>query len=153
MQKLLSFLPLIALVASPLAAMADSDVDGARRADDARVAAIVSGDPAKMDAVFSPDLIYTHSTGRINHKADLIKAIAGQGLHYLSIDYEARNFRAVAPGIVLVSGRCRIHSSNNGQEEHNYLSFLTVYRNEAGTWRFLAWQSCKLTAGSPPLPQ
>jgi hypothetical protein len=29
------------------------------------------------------------------------------------------------------------------------LGFLAVWREEAGKWRFLSWQSCKLPDGSP----
>ena len=30
--------------------------------------------------------------------------------------------------------------------KERYLSFLAAYRLEQGTWRFFAWQSCKLGA-------
>ena len=85
-----------------------------------------------------------------NHKADFISAITSGALKYLSVDYEARDFRLVAPGLVLVKGRCHAHAISGGKDETNYLSFLMAYRQEHGVWRFLAWQSCKLTASSPP---
>ena len=150
--RLLSFLTLLASVAatSPRLRAADPAVEGARAADDARVAAITSGDAAKMSAVFSDDFVYIHSTGKVNHKADFISSITSGGLKYVSLDYEARNFRVVAPGLVLVHGRCRVHAISGGKDENNYLSFLMAYRNENGVWRFLGWQSCKLTPASPP---
>jgi uncharacterized protein (TIGR02246 family) len=151
---MISPLPLLlalGLLALPLA-RAESDVAAARQADDARVAAFTSGDAAKLAAIFSDDLTYVHSTGKVNHKADFIATLSSGALRYLSIDYEAREFQAVAPGVVLVRGRCLVHSHSD-KEEHNHLSFLMVFRREGdGVWRFLAWQSCKLSADSPPWP-
>jgi uncharacterized protein (TIGR02246 family) len=151
---MISKLPLLlalGLLALPLA-RAESDVAAARQADDARVIALTSGDPAKMAAIFSDELTYVHSTGKVNHKADFLATLSSGALRYVSIDYDAREFQVVAPGVVLVRGRCLIHSRSD-KEEHNHLSFLMVYRREAdGVWRFLAWQSCKLSAGSPAWP-
>ena len=150
--RLLPLAALLALIALPLrAAVPNRMLEAAQKADDARVIALTSGNAAKMAAVFSDDLIYVHSTGKLNHKADLISSITSGDLKYVSLDYEARNFRMASPGLVLVTGRCRVHSISGGTDAHNYLSFLMAYRLEHGVWRFLAWQSCKLTDASPPL--
>lgn len=145
MHKLLCLLPLLALLAAPLLAAPDPVLDAARAADDARVAATIAADRAKLDEIFSNDLNYAHSSGVVNDKTAYMEAIMSGHTKYLSIDYEQRKFTAAQPGIVLMTGRCHVKSTNDGQPLALYLSFLAVWRLEGGTWRFLAWQSCRLT--------
>jgi hypothetical protein len=144
MKKLLLMLVPLAVFASTLPAATDAVLDAVRSADDARVAATIAASPDRMDAIFSKDLVYTHGTGVVNDRASYIASIVTGKTKYLSFAYESRNFVPVAPGIVLMRGRCLIHSENSGQPVENYLAYLAVWRLENGAWRFLAWQSCHM---------
>jgi hypothetical protein len=115
----------------------------ARAADDERQAATKAADPARLDAIFSDELRYAHSSGHVDTKASYMKALTSHGTVYESFDYVERNFKVAGPGTVLMSGRVVIHSRNNGQPIVLDLNFLAVWREENGHWRFLAWQSCK----------
>jgi ketosteroid isomerase-like protein len=143
MHKLLCLLAILSLVCVPLQAAA-SDLDAVRQADDERVAATIAADRARLGAIFSDDLEYRHSSGVVNDKAAYIDVIATGRTKYFSIAYEERKFKPVAPGIVLMTGRCHIKSANDGKTLDHYLGFLAVWRLEAGAWRFLAWQSVGL---------
>ncbi len=145
MKTFLRLLPFLALLAAPLLAAPDPALDAARAADDARVAATITADRAKLDAIFSDDLTYAHSSGVVNDKAAYMEAIMSGHTKYFSIDYESRKFTSAAPGIVLMTGRCHVKSVTDGQSLALYLGFLGVWRLEGGSWRFLAWQSCRLT--------
>ena len=123
-----------------------------RAADDARVAAMVSADPAKLAAAFSDDLIYVHSNGKVDTKATFAPAIASGKSVYHSVTYEQRDFREVAPGLVLMTARCRVQLGKTAPFNELYLSVLAAYRLENGAWRFLAWQSCKLDTAAPAAP-
>jgi Domain of unknown function (DUF4440) len=149
MKKYIRFVLPLAFIAVSLSGAADPVIDAVRRADDARVSATLAASRGQLDAVFSDDLIYTHSSGAVNDKASYIAAIASGQTKYFSIDYESRDFKAVAPGIVLMRGRCLIHSANGGQSVENHLAYLAVWREENGVWRFLAWQSCHLPPAKP----
>ncbi len=144
MKRLIRLILPLAVLAAPLAGATDPVVDAVRRADDSRVSATVAANPDQMGAILSDDLVYAHSSGTVNDKAAYIKAVVGGQTRYFSIDYESRDFAVAAPGIVLMRGRCTIHSANNGTKVDNYLSYLAVWREENGVWRFLAWQSCHL---------
>lgn len=140
--------PLLFFVASTLAlaslrAASDSAATW-RAADDARVAAMVSADPAKLATAFSDELLYVHSSGKPDTKASFIEAITSGKSKYNSVTYEQRDFREVAPGLVLMNGRCRVRLGTATPQTELHLSFLAAYRLEKGSWRFLAWQSCKL---------
>ena len=131
------------LALSPLRAATDPAAAW-RAADDARVAAMISADPAKLAATFSDDLVYVHSSGKLDTKASFVTAIASGKSAYHAINYEQREFREVSPGLVLVHGRCRVQLGKAAPFNELYLSFLSAYRLEKGVWRFVAWQSCKL---------
>jgi hypothetical protein len=145
---LLAFLTLT-LVLAPIRAAGDPSAPW-RAADDARVAAMISADPAKLAAVFSDELVYVHSSGKADSKPSFIEALTSGKSKYNTITYEQRGFREVAPGIVLMNGRCRVLLGKAEPFTELHLSFLAVYRLEKGSWRFLAWQSCKLPEPTPP---
>jgi len=110
-------------------------------ADKARVAATIAADRAGLEAILSDDLRYAHSSGKVDTKASLIESITSGQTKYTGIDYEERTFTYPAPGIALMTGKANVKVGTNDL----VLSFLAVWREEKGTWRFLAWQSCKLT--------
>ena len=114
-------------------------------ADDERVSATIAVDPARLDAIFSEDFRYAHSSGKVDNKTTYTLSLTKKTTKYFSIKYDERNFKLVAPGIALMTGRAAFHTENDGKPSDVYLGFLAVYRNEAGHWRFLAWQSCRLT--------
>jgi len=117
-----------------------------RLADDARVEAMISASPAKLAATFSDELLYVHSSGKADTKASFIEVLTTGKSKYRSITYEQRDFREVAPGLVLMNGRCRVVLGQETPYTELTLSFLAAYRLEKGVWRFLAWQSCRLPA-------
>ncbi len=117
-----------------------------RAADDARVAAMISADPAKLAAVFSDDLLYVHSNGKPDTKSSFVAAISSGRSVYHSVTYEQREFREVSPGLVLMNARCRVQLGKTAPFNELNLSVLAAYRLEKGVWRFLAWQSAKLEA-------
>ena len=142
MKTLVLFCALFSLL---LPASSATDGPGAcRAADDARVVAMISADPAKLAAAFSDDLIYIHSSGHQDTKATLTAALTSGKTVYHSIDFEQREFREVVPGLVLMHGRCLVKLGKAAPYTDLHLSFLASYRLEKSGWRFLAWQSCKL---------
>ncbi len=123
-----------------------------KSADDSRMAAMKTADPKALDAVLSDDLRYAHSTGTVDTKSSMIKMLTSGITKYLSFDYEQRTVTFPGPTIALMSGRVRIRTlaTKTAVDKTDTLSFLAVWRFENGHWRFLAWQSCKL---STPIKQ
>ena len=146
MKILLRLLPLLALALLPLRAADEKLLAAVRAADDERVAATIAADRARLEAVFSDELRYAHSSGTVDTKTSYTESMTSGHLKYASIDYVERTFKSVAPGLVLMTGRGHFLAVNNGQTNDLLLSFLAVWREEGGKWRFLAWQSCKLPA-------
>ncbi len=140
----LLLLSVLALTFVPLRAADDPRLDKLRAADDERVAAVVAGDRARLTAIFSDDLRYAHSTGAVDNKASYIESLATGRTKYLTWNYEERNFSFPAPGLALMTGRARTSIGKAEGTSEMVLSFLGVWREEKGQWRFLAWQSGKV---------
>ncbi len=143
LRRALAFLALLAIAAGSLRAAEAPALAAARAADDERLAATKSADPKRLDAIFSDDLRYAHSNGKVDNKASYVKSLVSRATVYESFDYKERNFTIAGPGVVLMSGRVIVKATNNGQHVENDLNILAVWREEHGKWRFLAWQSCK----------
>ncbi len=141
---LLRVLTVWALALIPLRATDEARLTTLRAADDERVAATLAGDRTRLMAVLSNDLRYAHSSGVVDTKASYLEALASGRLKYVAWDYQERNFTFPAPGIALMSGRNRIKVAKGDGVLEIPLSFLGVWREEQGRWRFLAWQSGKL---------
>lgn len=116
-----------------------------RAADDERIAATIAGDRARLEAIYSDDLHYSHSNGRADTKASQIQGLVSGANRYVNAEYKERTFTAAAPGIALMKGRVLMHTVNktSGQKGVLDLVYLAVWREENGRWRFLAWQSCR----------
>lgn len=150
MRSFLAFLlALLVLVPAPLPAADELPTATLRAADDQRVAATLAADRTRLDASLSGDLRYAHSSGNVDTKASLIEALTTGHLKYLALDYQERNFTFPAPGIALMTGRLHMKVTSAAGNNDLDLSFLAVWREEKGQWRFLAWQSARLPAPSP----
>jgi hypothetical protein len=143
-------IPRVLLVLFALAPLhaAEDPLTALRAADDARVTATLAADRDQLSALFSDDLRYAHSTGAVDTKQSLIEALASGRTQYLSIVYDERSFDLTAPGLALMTGRARIKAKTKDGIVDSLLSFLAIWREEQGHWRFRAWQSNKLAVPS-----
>jgi len=146
MRSLLLTLVAFCLAFSSPAFAEDKRAANLAAADDARVAATKSADREKLAAILSDDLRYAHSSGTVDTKQSYIESLTTGRTKYVALDYEERAFTFPAPGIALMTGRVHVKVANATGEVDMMLSFLSVWREENGRWRFLAWQSCKLPA-------
>lgn len=121
-----------------------------RAADDERVAAILAADPARLDAILSDQLRYTHSTGKVDTKQTFVAALVSHATVYETCDYLQREFHPASPDIVLMTGRMNIKARSTAGSFASEVSLLAVWRLEGGKWRFLSWQSAKLTPVAAP---
>ncbi len=119
-----------------------------RAADAERIAATLAADPARMDAILSDQLHYTHSNGKIDTKKSYIDSLVSRSTVYTRYEYKERDFLVASADIVLMTGRVLLTAGNATAQTLHDLNILAVWRKEAGKWRFLAWQSSKVP--TPP---
>lgn len=147
----LLILALLALVSAGRAAE-DSVIAAVRAADDERIAATVAGDRARLEAIYSDALHYAHSNGKVDTKSSQIQGVTAGPNKYERFEHKERQFIPTAPGVVLMHGHVLIDIGNrqSGQKRTLDLTYLAVWRQENGRWRFMAWQSCPTPAAAPP---
>lgn len=149
MRSFLTFLLTFFILAPGSLRGAEEPLAALRAADDQRVAATLAADRTRLEASLSDELRYAHSSGTVDTKASLSDALTAGRLKYLALDYQERNFTFPAPGIALMSGRLHMKVANSGGTNAFDMSYLAVWREEKGQWRFLAWQSARLPAPAP----
>jgi hypothetical protein len=117
-----------------------------RLADDERVASTLVGDVKALAAIYSDEMYYAHSSGKLDTKASQLAGIADGTYKYTKFDYQDRTFNAVAPGIVLMKGKAIVGMTRrSGEKILLDLNYLGIWRLEQGKWRFLAWQASRNT--------
>ncbi len=142
LRTLLTFLAL-AFVAPLFGADKSAVIAALTKLDDERLAATQAADKARLNAVFSDELRYAHSSGKIDTKASYIEALVTKATVYSKFEYKERSFSVVAPGVAMMTGRALFHVVSGGKDNDLDVNYLAVFREEKGQWKFLAYQSCK----------
>ena len=104
-----------------------------------RIEAMTKGDIQALEEILADDLIYTHTTARIDTKASFIDAISSGRSNYRSVERKDVKVRQFGDSAV-VTGHAKIHVGDNKFEAR----FIDVYAKRDGTWQMVAWQSTRL---------
>lgn len=111
--------------------------------DRKRMHAMAQKDIATLNVLLSDDLIYTHSTARLDTKKSLIEAMESGRTVYTGV--EPSDVRAQDLGdAVVLTGVARIHVMSNGRANSFSVRFTDVYVNNSGQWQMVAWQSTRI---------
>jgi ketosteroid isomerase-like protein len=111
--------------------------------DKKRMQAMAKKDIATLNALLSNDLVYTHSSARLDTKQSLIGAMESGTTVYTAVepfDVQAQDLGDT----VVLTGAARIHVTSNGHPINFSVRFTDVYANKGGQWQLVAWQSTRL---------
>ena len=144
----------IGFFAAVMTRAAEAPTDVVRRLDDARIKAMLAGDGAGLARVFSDEVVFVHSDGRSESKADYIKNLTAGDTAYADLKTAEVTARQIAPDVVVLAGAQEMRKKLGPTWSEIKLRFMSVWRNERGTWRMVAWQSMKPSGTSvvPPKP-
>ncbi len=109
-------------------------------ADLLRREAMISGDMDSLDQLLSDELVWTHSSGKTEGKAEVMTAIKTGSVKYevLTIDdYTIKEYNDIAIYLGILNGS----ASRDGIEKNLRSKFLSVWQKEDASYRLLAWQS------------
>ncbi len=113
------------------------------QADDRRFEAMRKEDWPALEAVLADDLVYVHSTARVESKAEHAGNLEAGKPHYRGIAPRDRKVRVLGD-VGLVNGVSEMHVENAGKEQRFTIRYLAVYAKSGGRWRMTAWQSTKV---------
>ena len=111
--------------------------------DKERMQAMVDQDAAKLKNMICKDLIYTHSSARLDTKESLIGNMESGATVYKACTPSDVVALDLGDSVVL-TGRADITVEAHGSPNSFSVRFTDVWRNQDGTWRMVAWQSTKL---------
>jgi len=110
--------------------------------DKERMQAMADKDVGKLRNMLCKQLVYTHSSARLDTKDSLIGNMESGATVYKSV--EPSNVSAIDMGnSVVLTGKAQITVEANGKPNSFGVRFTDVWENQDGTWRMVAWQSTK----------
>lgn len=110
--------------------------------DKERMQAMADKDVDKLRNMLCKQLVYTHSSARLDTKDSLIGNMESGATVYKAV--EPSNVAAIDMGnSVVLTGNARITVEANGKPNSFGVRFTDVWENQDGTWRMVAWQSTK----------
>ena len=113
--------------------------------DKKRMTAMANKDLATLNEIISDDLIYTHSSARLDTKKSLIGNMESGSTVYTSVvpsDVKAQDLGDT----VVLTGECQIKVTTGGTPNAFGVRFTDVYARRDGRWQMVTWQSTRLPA-------
>jgi ketosteroid isomerase-like protein len=111
--------------------------------DRKRMTAMAEKDIATLNELIADDLVYTHSSARLDTKQSLIGNMESGSTVYTSVvpsDVKAQDLGDT----VVLTGSCRIGVNTGGRANSFGVRFTDVYANRGGRWQMVTWQSTRL---------
>ena len=111
--------------------------------DRKRMVAMAEKDVATLNALLADDLVYTHSSARLDTKQSLIGAMQSGATVYSSV--EPSDVVAQDSGdAVVLTGVAQISVTSGGKPNKFGVRFTDVYAKRDGEWQMVTWQSTRL---------
>ena len=110
--------------------------------DRQRMSAMAQKDIAALNKLIADDLVYTHSSARLDTKQSLIGNMESGSTVYTSM--VPSDVKAIDCGdTVILTGSCRIGVQSGGNAMNFGVRFTDVWANKGGKWQMVAWQSTR----------
>ena len=117
--------------------------------EQARFAAMTRADVTALDTLLADDLVYTHTTGRVETKEQFLASLRTGRIVYERISPHDRELRQPAPDVVIITGMAQIEVTlAEGRQEFD-IRFTDVLVRRAGRWQTAVWQSTRLSPATP----
>jgi ketosteroid isomerase-like protein len=111
--------------------------------DKKRMTAMAQKDIATLNALLSDDLVYTHSSARLDTKQSLIGNMESGSTVYTAVEPSDVKAQDLGNAVVL-TGSCRISVMSGGRSNSFSVRFTDVYANKGSQWQMVAWQSTRV---------
>ncbi len=108
--------------------------------------ALLRGDAPQLADIYSDALLYIHSNGRVETKAEFVGALADKSLTYQQFLTEGVNGSQVTSDVVVLRGRIDQRKIVRGISGTAKLFFTSIWRRESGTWRMVGMQTATVPA-------
>jgi ketosteroid isomerase-like protein len=131
------------LLASAVLSAADADKAVLAAANDLSNAQM-SKDKATLEKLLGDELVYSHSSGMRETKAQHIEAIMKPTSHYEKIELSDQKIMSYGNTAVLIC-KAIFSTNNNGKKADNNLSMMQTWVKRGTGWQLVARWTTKLT--------
>ena len=111
--------------------------------DKQRMDAMCHKDIPTLHALLADDLVYTHSSARLDTKQSLIGNMESGSTVYNAVEPSDVKAQDLGSAVVL-TGVARIRVTSGGKPNAFAVRFTDVYANKGGRWQMVTWQSTRL---------
>jgi ketosteroid isomerase-like protein len=111
--------------------------------DAERMRAMTSKDYARLEEVIADELVYTHSSARVDTKRSLLDNMRSGAAVYTGLEASEVKAQDLGDAVVL-TGIARIAVELEGKPNQFAVRFTDVYARRDGKWRMVCWQSTRL---------
>ena len=132
---------LVGLVA--LVALLPASPDELQNAEKQWVDAVKRQDMAALNRILSDDLVYAHSTGIVETKAEYLNKMKSGDQKYTAIEHNEAKMRTYGDTGV-VNARVRMTGATKGVPFDNQLLMMHVWVKKDGRWQLVAHQTTRL---------
>ncbi|MFM7802441.1 MAG: nuclear transport factor 2 family protein, partial [Limnohabitans sp.] len=112
-------------------------------AEQMRHAAQTSNDFEAMEKIFSPELVYVHSSSVVDTKQSYIESMRSGAVVYKVMthtDVEVRTFGCIA----IITGNGKYDVRVNGKDMTVPLRFHSIWKKADGEMQYMSWQSTRI---------
>jgi ketosteroid isomerase-like protein len=113
--------------------------------DRKRMQAMVAKDTATLQSLIAEDLIYTHSSARLDTRQSLLDGMVKGTTVYTACEPSEVKAQDLGDTVVL-TGIAQIKVVVNGTPNAFGVRFTDVYARRGGNWQMVTWQSTRLPA-------
>ena len=108
-----------------------------------RFRAIVAADLETLDEILASDLVYVHSHGGVDSKAEFIESLASGRVDYHELNPSNVQVR-VYESTAVVNGDVSLRVTAGVQEHQVSMRFTEVYVYNDQRWQLVSWQSTQI---------
>jgi ketosteroid isomerase-like protein len=141
----------VGLTALTAARATEADLAAVRRADDARLQAMMAADGPALSRVLSDILVLAHADGRLESKTDYVKNLTSGGTAYADAKTLSVKMTQVTPDVIVLHGHQKMRKKLGTVWSDLDLRFMSVWRKEGDVWRMTSWQSL-IPSGNSVVP-
>jgi hypothetical protein len=131
---------LATLMSATVAVAQDSNLEGFRVLESKIMDASMHRNSAELDKLLAADYVSIDIAGHIRSRSEIIRDSTSGSIAVTSVHSEPQTVRQYGP-IAIVVGFITLAGTNHGKDISGKYAFTRVYKNDAGTWRAVSFES------------
>lgn len=105
--------------------------------------AMIDADKTILENLAADGLSYGHSSGKVEDKAEFVRAIVSGESDFVTIDLTEQTIKIVGNNAI-VRHKLSAKTNNKGQAGTANIAILLVWQKQKGQWKMLARQAVKI---------